>query len=165
MKIFGFGVGVLLLASMAATGQQAVCTGPQLGTWKLQSVVTEDLETHQQTAMFGSHPGGYLHYGTDCRMYAILAREGREPPAAAVATDAESIELFRGFVAYAGTYTIDGDKVSHHVDISWNQAWTGTTQVRQFRIEGKLLYIRSVPAASPLNGRQSINELVWKRVE
>jgi hypothetical protein len=166
MKSITLGAGVLLLlASMESPGQQAACSGPQLGTWKLQSQLTEDLETHKKQAMFGAHPGGYLHYGADCRMYAILVREDRKPPAAAVATDAESVELFRGLAAYAGTYTIEGDKVSHHVDISWNQAWTGTTQVRQFRIEGKYLYIHTMPAASPLNGRRSSTELVWKRVE
>jgi hypothetical protein len=166
MKAITVTMGLVLpLACGQAIGQQAVCSGPQLGTWKLQSQVTEDLETHRKDAMFGAHPGGYLHYGADCRMYAILVKEGRKPPAGAVATDGESTELFRGLAAYAGTYTIEGDKVSHHVDISWNQAWTGTTQVRQFRIEGNLLYIHTMPAVSPLNGRQSTTELVWKRVE
>jgi hypothetical protein len=67
-------------------------------------------------------------------------------------------------VAYAGTYTIDGDKVSHHVDISWNQAWTGTIQVRQFRIDGDRLQIHSVPAKSFQDGRVIIAALEWTRV-
>ena len=55
--------------------------------------------------------------------------------------------------AYAGTYTIESDLVSHHVDISWIDAWTGTTQVRQFKIEGDTLRIRSMPAKDFLDGR------------
>jgi hypothetical protein len=70
-----------------------------------------------------------------------------------------------GLIAYAGSYTIDGDKVSHHVDASWNQAWTGTTQVRQFKIEGNSLHIRTMPAKNALTGRQSSSVLIWTKVE
>jgi hypothetical protein len=28
-------------------------------------------------------------------------------------------------VAYAGSYSVDGDKVTHKIDVSWNQAWNG----------------------------------------
>jgi hypothetical protein len=57
-------------------------------------------------------------------------------PAGVVPTDAERIELYSGLSAYAGRYSIEGDLVSHDVDASWNQSWTGTVQVRQFRIDG-----------------------------
>lgn len=157
--------GLLLLAgSAAALGQQPPCTGPQLGTWKLVSVTVEYQDTGQKTEPYGAHPGGYLSYGADCRMYAIIVGEGRKPPAGEVATGAEKAELYNGMVAYAGTYTIEGDKVSHHVDISWNQAWTGTTQVREFRIVGDRLHIRSEPAKSFLDGRVVAAILEWIRV-
>jgi hypothetical protein len=55
-------------------------TGPHLGTWKLQSFTTEDLATGQKTDLFGAHPGGFLSYGPDGRMYAILLKEGRPQP-------------------------------------------------------------------------------------
>jgi hypothetical protein len=97
-------------------------------------------------------------------MYAIIVSEGRQPPGGDVPTSAEQAGLYAGMVAYAGTYTIDGDRVSHHVDISWNQAWTGTTQVRQFRIDGDRLHIRSVPAKSFQDGRVITAILEWMRV-
>ena len=157
---------VLLVASADSLAQQAQkCTGPQLGTWKLESFITEDLETHEKTQPYGMHPTGYLSYGPDCRMHAIIVRDNRKAPAALVATDAESIELYRGLLAYAGTYMINGDKVSHYVDVSWNQAWTGTTQVRQFKIDGNSLHIRSMPAKSPRTGRESSSVLVWTKIE
>ena len=53
------------------------CTGPHLGTWKLQSFTTEDLATGRKTDLFGAHPSGYLSYGPDGRMYAILVKEGQ----------------------------------------------------------------------------------------
>jgi hypothetical protein len=166
MKPVSIGAGsLLLLWSLSSVAQEHhACAGPQLGTWKLQSFTTEYLETGQTAEPYGAHPTGYLSYGPDCRMYAIIVQENRKPPAAVVPTDAEKIELFSGVLAYAGTYTIDGDKVSHHVDVSWNQAWTGTTQVRQFKIEGNTLHIRSMPAKNPRDGRLSSSTLVWIKV-
>ena len=133
-----------------------------LGTWKLQSFTSEFPDTGQTVQPFGAHPSGYLSYGADCRMYAILVGDGRRPPARADPTDAEKIELFEGMGAYAGTYTIEGDKVVHHVDISWNEAWTGTAQVRQFKVEGNLLRIR---AQDSVDGRPAITTLLWRKIQ
>jgi hypothetical protein len=138
------------------------CSSPLLGTWKLQSFTTEFLDTGQKVEPFGAQPSGYLSYGADCRMYGIVVRADRRPPEGADPTDSEKIELFTGMGAYAGTYTIEGDKVSHHVDVSWNQAWTGTTQVRQFKIDGNTLQIR---AEDSLDGRAGTATLVWIKVQ
>ena len=140
-------------------------TGPHLGTWKLQCFTTEDLATGQKTDLFGAHPGGYLNYGPDGRMYAILVKEGRNAPIDLVPTDTERIDLYSGFSSYAGSYTIEGDRVSHHIDASWNQVWTGATQVRQFRIDGKYLYIKTLPDKNPVTGKESTSALVWVKVE
>ena len=156
----------LLLCSANSVAQQhPTCAGPQLGTWILLSMETEDLETGQKHNLLGVHPSGYLSYGPDCRMSAILVKESREGPAAVVATDPESIELYRGLIAYAGSYAIDGYKITHHIETSWNQAWTGTTPVSQFNIDGKSMYIRTGPSKSPMTGRQSTTVFIWARVE
>jgi hypothetical protein len=126
---------------------------------------TEDLETGQKQNLLGVHPSGYLSYGADCRMSAILIKESREGPAGSVATDPESIELYRGLIAYAGSYAIDGYKITHHIEASWNQAWSGTTQISQFNIDGKSLYMRTGSSKSPLTGRQSSTRFIWVRVE
>ena len=149
-----------------AAGQEPRnCAGPQIGTWALQSYMAEDLATGEKTELLGAHPGGYISYGPDCRMSAILIEDGRKPPRDFVPTDAERVELYDGFAAYAGTYSIEGDKISHHIDAAWNQLWTGTTQVRQFRIEGKTLYIKTLPARNAITGKESSSVLVWLKVE
>lgn len=140
-------------------------SGPQLGTWRLQSFITEYHDNGLKIEPYGARPGGFLHYGSDGRMNVIIAHENRKPPVTIVPTDAEKVALFDGFAAYAGTYTIDGETISHHVDTSWNEAWTGTTQVRRFRIEGNLLYIRSVPEPDFLDGRVTSSQLIWIKVE
>lgn len=156
----------LLLCSMSSVAQQhPPCTGPLLGSWALLSMETEDLETGQKQNLLGVHPSGNLSYGPDCRMSAILVKESRRGPAALVATDPESIELYRGLIAFAGSYSIDGSKITHQIEASWNQAWTGTIQVSQFNVDGRSLYIRTGPGKSPVTGRQSSTVFIWTRVE
>ena len=98
-----------------------------LGTWRLQSYVREVLETGERYNQFGDDPDGYIGYSPDGRMYAIFTRKDRKTPADAVPTDEEGVKLLGTMVAYAGTFTLEAEKVTHHIDISWNQAWTSNT--------------------------------------
>ena len=59
-------------------------------------------------------------------MYAIGVAADRPKPCDLVPTDEEKAKLQESMFAYAGAYTANGEKVIHHVDISWNQFWTGT---------------------------------------
>ena len=66
---------------------------------------------------------------------------------------------------YAGRYTADGQKVIHHVDISWNQSWTGTDLVRLYKLDGNTLTITTAPAPSTTDGEEGQWILVWKKVQ
>jgi hypothetical protein len=68
-------------------------------------------------------------------------------------------------IAYAGTYAVDGDTVTHEIDISWNESWTGTKQLRIIRIEGDKLLLATNPQPSGIDGRMMVGELVWQRVK
>jgi hypothetical protein len=37
--------------------------------------------------------------------------------------------------AYSGSYTAESERVIHHVDMSWNEAWSGADQVRCFTVD------------------------------
>jgi hypothetical protein len=78
-------------------------------------------------------------------------------------TDAEAAHLFRTMVAFAGRYEIDGDQLIYHPEIAWNEAWTGTRQVRHFEIVDDMLSIRSVPAKSALSDAVTIMRMTWER--
>ena len=67
-------------------------------------------------------------------------------------------------VAYAGTFTLEAEKVTHHIDISWNQAWTGTDQVRFYTLDGDMLSITTAPYKSYFDGKEGRSILVWKKV-
>jgi hypothetical protein len=47
--------------------------------------------------------------------------------------DEDRIEHHKQMVSYTGRYTIAGDKVIHHVDVAWNEAWIGTDLLRSYK--------------------------------
>jgi hypothetical protein len=136
-----------------------------IGTWKLKSVVREDAGTGERSDQLGADPDGYLSYLSDGRMYTILVAGERIKPDAAAPSDAERAALHKSMIAYAGTYTVEGNKVVHHVDISWNGMWTGTDQVRFFKLEGDTLTIKMAPNKNPIDGREGVAIVVWQKVK
>jgi len=101
------------------------------------SYVSEELATGKKTAPLSEHPKGYLIYTPQGRMIGLLVHETRSPPK----VDEDRINLHKYMVSYSGRYTVEGDKVVHHVDVSWNEALSGTDQVRLFKLEGDRLTI------------------------
>ena len=89
-----------------------------LGTWRMVSWQREVIATGERTDALGPDPVGYINYGADGRMFAFVLSKDRQPPAGPVPTDAEKLRLFDSMLAYAGTYTLDDEKVVHHVDAS-----------------------------------------------
>jgi Lipocalin-like domain len=138
---------------------------PVVGTWRLKSFVREIVGTGERYNQLGEHPQGFLGYSSDGRMYAILVAGDRIKPQEEAATDEERVKLHKLMIAYAGTYTIDGGKVLHRVDISWNGARTGTDQVRFYKLEGDTLTIRTAPNKSPVDGREGVGVVVWEKVK
>ena len=143
----------------------AVCADELIGTWKLKSFLRELTGTGERYASLGAHPRGYLNYSRDGHMSVITVAAERIQPRGAAPNDSERAQLYNSMVAYAGTYTVlEGNKVVHHVDISWNDAWTGTDQVRFFTLDGDTLTIKSGPTKSPTDDREVVWTVVWQRV-
>jgi hypothetical protein len=138
---------------------------PFLGTWKLKSFVREVLATGEKDNQFGEHPSGYLSYSADGRMYAIATADNRLNPDDVAPTDEEGVKLHQSMFAYAGTYSVEGEKVTQHVDISWNQAWNGTDQIRCYTLEGNTLTIKTPPYKSPIDGREVQAVAAWDKVK
>jgi hypothetical protein len=134
-----------------------------IGTWKLQSFVREVSGTNEHYNQLGEHPEGVVGYSEDGRMYAILLAGDRVKPHDEAPTDAERLALYKSMIAYAGTYTVEGTRVVHHVDLSWNGARAGGDQVRYFTIEGDTLTIRTAPNRSPIDGREGVGILVFQK--
>jgi hypothetical protein len=138
---------------------------PLLGTWKLLSFTQEDASTGEKFSPLGSRPVGYISYSPDGRMMVILVGDNRMAPKDVVPTDQEMIRFYKSMLAYAGTYTIDGNRVVHHIDASWNQAWTGTQQIRFFKLDGGTLTLTGAAGRRGFDGRIGTSTVVWERVE
>jgi hypothetical protein len=139
-------------------------SNPFVGTWTLRSTERKTLATGETALLWGEHPSGTLIYTAEGRMSALVLAEGRKAAAGTAPTEAEAFTLFRSMVAYAGRYTVEPDRVIHHVEQSWNQAWTGTDVVRFYKFEGGRLTLTTAPAANPRDGKMSVSTLVWERL-
>jgi hypothetical protein len=53
--------------------------------------------------------------------------------------------------------------VVHHVDLSWNEAWTGTDQVRFCKVKDLTLTYTSPPGKNPFDGREVVHEVTYER--
>jgi len=138
------------------------CPNALVGAWRLVSFEAEDRATGERRSPFGVHPKGRLLLLENGLMIAILTAEGRPAPGG----DLERARAFNTMVAYSGRVTIEGDRLSTAVDISWNEAWVGGPQLRYFRLEGSTLELRTDWAPSPFDpnavGR---GVLRWEREE
>ena len=144
--------------------QPADAESPIVGTWKLQSFTREIVATGRRDNPFGEQPQGYVIFSPDGHSCGIITKGERVRPAGPLPTDQEKIELFGSMVSYASTYQVEGNKVFLRVDISWNQAWTGTVQARFFKVEGDTLTL-TTPVMKMLDGQEGRSVLVWKKVQ
>ena len=134
------------------------------GVWKLKAYSRRFLDTGEVRS--DMLPRAYILYTPGGFMMSVTVEENRQPPAGPVLTDAERLRLFNSIVsAYTGTYSIAGNIVTHAVEISWNEAWTGTRQERFFSVQGDTLTLETTPRTSGRDSREFINTLTWERVE
>jgi hypothetical protein len=136
-----------------------------IGTWKLVSVKARDLDSGQKRDAWGANPVGYINYAPDGRMMVINARSGRAKPKGPAPTPQEAADLFQGMLAYAGTYSVKGNEVTHHVDVSWNEAWTGTDMLRIATFDGERVHLSTRPTPDPVTGRMSVRTMTWEKLK
>jgi len=134
-----------------------------VGTYRLISTTQTMLDTGQAEVL--NHTG-FIMYGRDGRMMTILLTGERPTPTSvAKIIDQERIQLFRSMTAYGGVYKFDGTAVEHHIDISSNGVWTGTTHVRDVKREGDRLILITRPAPNPFDGKMVTATLVWEKMQ
>ena len=161
VKFMAVAIGLLYsAASMAYTEEDL------LGTWKLLGASRKDVSTGQVTQAFGGvHAVGFISYGKDHRMMTVAAYGNRIKPARVDQTTLEDRDqLFRTMFAYAGTYTVSGNWVQHHIEVSWNETWTGTTVIRDISFQDGKLVLTTRPQLSA-DGKTEVLTLIWERVK
>jgi Lipocalin-like domain len=134
------------------------------GTYRLVSEQRTIVDTNE--VIPGTGARGYITYSEDGRVIVLIVRQPRpKPDSAEKITDQQRIELFRTITAYAGTYRFDGTTIEHSIEISMNEVWSGTKQVRFVKRDGDRLIYSTPPFPFHTDGKMSVNTLVWEKVQ
>lgn len=152
-KLLFLAIACLMMAGNAAA--QTV-----VGTYKLISFIST-FEDGTSYDFLGAQPVGYAII-TPSRFMAVLASADRKPGNSPEAR----LALFNSMIAYSGPYAIEGSRLITEVEVSWNQAWTGTKQGRTWNIEGDRLVLVTDKAPSVKDpSKMASGRLVWQKVE
>lgn len=146
---------------------------PLVGIWKLISATAIHSDGTVIPEVYGANPTGYITYMAEGYMMVMFSRSARpllsqeiHSPLSGEISAVPIVELaqaFTGFNAYAGTYTINGDTVSHHLTIASIPNRVGVTLIRTFTITGNQITLRTPEIIS--DGVEIVFELVWGKVE
>jgi Lipocalin-like domain len=156
---------VPIALAMISFSSPALAEGSALvGTYRLISEQRTIVDTGEVIATSASR--GFITYEANGRMIVLIVRNPRpKPEGAEKITDEQRIDLFRTMTAYAGTYKFDGTTVEHSIEISMNEVWSGTKQVRTVERDGERLVYSTPPFPFHTDGKMSINSLVWEKVQ
>ncbi len=155
-----FGLVLTLLSALSARANDDML----VGTYSLVST-TQKLVGTDQVDTF-TNERGFITYTKEGRMFVIIVRgERHKPESLARMTDQQRADLFRSLTAYSGTYKFDGKTIEHNIDISWNEAWTGTAQIRHLTRDGDKLILTTNPIPRPVDGKPAVTTLVWQKLK
>jgi hypothetical protein len=90
-----------------------------LGSWRMISWTYRVVATGEKRDALGQNPRGFIVY-TPERVMILVLNNNRKRPLQLPPADDEKIALFDTMFAYSGTYTVEPDRVIHHLDMSWN---------------------------------------------
>jgi hypothetical protein len=138
---------------------------PLVGSWRLRRW-TATAEDGTESLPMGDVPVGLLVYAADGSMLAGFGRGDRLPfdsDDVTGGTDDERARAFSTYIAYGGTYEVDGDTVEHRVETSLFPNWVGTVQRRRWELDetGRQLTLSSPPIS--LGGATRSQQLTWER--
>ncbi|MBB6144920.1 hypothetical protein HNQ77_002876 [Silvibacterium bohemicum] len=141
-------------------------TADFIGTWRLldYSFVHDDGVIEKP---WGTDVRGYLIYSAEGYMSGNLGPARRKRGVIErISPDPASTDRprrNRSYIAYTGRYTIEGDKVIHHVEASLFPHWVGRPEVRNYKFEGDRLTLRTGPLKQARH--TMVAQLVWERVQ
>jgi hypothetical protein len=137
--------------------------GALIGSWKMDAWTRTSVETGETTDAMGPEPVGYIAYHADGRMMATVFRRDRPVPSPHPWSVEAKAQLFDDMLAYVASYTLEEDRVIHHVDGSWNPKWFGDVS-RPFKLKGDRLVISGAPGIDPKNGEEVVYRMEFTKV-
>ena len=124
-------------------------SNPFVGIWKLISweITQPDGTIHY---LYGRNVVGYLIYTADGYMSAEIMDPDRrqsdtnfplETADAQTLPDPDRARAYSTYLSYCGTYTVEGNTVTHHVKAGLIPSWAGSKQRRRFKFDQGCLII------------------------
>jgi hypothetical protein len=152
-----FGMG----SDAISTGVVGATKGKLVGTWKLVSASSTTSKGEKNETPYGVGPAGFLTYAEEGRVTSLISYGGRKSLSIS-ATPEDQAEAFSTFLAYTGRYTLNGDKVTHHIEISSIQNYVGKDLIRGVKFDGDRITLTTPPTL--VNGKIQTIELIWQRL-
>lgn len=134
-----------------------------IGTWRMDAWTRTAVATGETTDALGPSPVGYISYHPDGRMMATVFRRDRPGPRNGGWSEAEKARLFDDMLAYVASYTLEEDRVVHHVDGAWNPNWHGDLS-RPFTLRDGRLTISGAPGIDPATGEEVVYRMEFRKV-
>lgn len=150
-----------------------VTTADFIGTWRLLDYSFQHDDGVVEKP-WGSEVRGYLLYSPEGYMSGNLSpardwasRRARLAERFSTASRLQEAGMpgrspRRDYIAYSGRYSVEGETVTHHVEVSLFPNWVGKPEVRYYQFEKDRLILRTPPIRV---GRHTVvAQLVWERV-
>ncbi len=135
-----------------------------LGSWELIEWRIEYSEGRAPSWPFGKDPAGLLMYAPDGWMSATMTKRVRAALGDGTAMkpdDASRARSFGEYLAYCGTWTLNGSTVVHDVRMSMNPVLIGLPHAREATIkDGVLTLIANEPGPA---GATRVHHILWRR--
>ncbi|MYT34082.1 MULTISPECIES: lipocalin-like domain-containing protein [unclassified Streptomyces] len=136
-----------------------------VGSWRL---VSYRLSGSDAAYPLGKDAHGLIIYTDDGHMSVQISAPGRSAYTDGEVhggTGAEQAEAARGYLAYAGTYTVTDDIIEHHVEHSLFPNWENNVLPRRATLdENHRLHLKLVKPVI-VEGQERGGVLTWERAE
>lgn len=138
-----------------------------IGAWKLDEFEITYSDGRPPSYPFGEDALGQLVYAADGQMSAVLSRTDRDAldisrlETFSSASDAAKVAAFDSYLSYTGRWSLDGEEVTHEVELALVPNIIGRKQVRRARFDDGLLVLTyQIEARSGVTRHY---QLRWKR--
>jgi hypothetical protein len=132
-----------------------------IGSWSLDSFELQSA-AGEITYPYGRELTGYLFYNQDGFMSAAFMNAERGRTGDDDLSQAAQVSNYDQFMAYTGPFEINGDKLTHRVEVSSLEAFIGSIQERWFKVDGDRLELLTAPL--DVGNDAPVGRLVWHRV-
>ncbi len=136
-----------------------------IGNWKLLSFesLTDDGKVNYP---YGEDASGYITYMEPGFMSVSIMRasrpifQGGDLKGGTVNEKAIAIDEY---LSYCGRFSVEGNKIVHHIELSLFPNWIGDDQERFFEFKGDTLTLSTSPFL--LGGENRTAHLIWQKVD